>query len=169
MRYGYDDFIDPNPFHDDLLPGNIGGYDEKAISQGLSANLISTLSANLINSFTFGWNKIYANFGCTGTESSWTASSPRWIASVTAGTSICIPFTSFGCISLVSDGQFRKTGTTSYTDNLSWSHGNHTFKFGGDFRNVGESGPNSFFSRRQVDRKQLGLILERRRRPGRSQ
>ena len=60
------------------------------------------------------------------------------------------PFTSFGCLSLVSDGQWRKTGTTSYTDSLSWSHGNHTFKFGGDFRDIGEQGPNSFYSRRQV-------------------
>ena len=29
-------------------------------------------------------------------------------------------------------------------------HGSHTFKFGGDFRNIHESGPNGFFSRRQV-------------------
>jgi hypothetical protein len=33
---------------------------------------------------------------------------------------------------------------------LSWVKGNHSFKFGGDFRNVGEQGPNNFFSRRQV-------------------
>ena len=94
---------------------------------------------------------------------------PRWIVSVTAGTSILVPFTSFGCTTLVSDGQYRNTGTTSYTETLSWSHGNHTFKFGGDFRNVGEHGPNSFFSRRQVDRKQYGLFIWRRSRPGRSQ
>ena len=42
VRFGYDDFKDPNPFHADLLPGNIGGFDEKAISRGLSANLTST-------------------------------------------------------------------------------------------------------------------------------
>jgi hypothetical protein len=29
-------------------------------------------------------------------------------------------------------------------------HGSHTFKFGADFRNISEHGPNSFFSRRQV-------------------
>ena len=34
LRYGYDDFFDPNPGHADLLPGNIGGYNEKAISSG---------------------------------------------------------------------------------------------------------------------------------------
>ncbi|PYV69697.1 MAG: hypothetical protein DMG97_21205, partial [Acidobacteria bacterium] len=60
------------------------------------------------------------------------------------------PFTSIGCTALVSDGQWRKTGTTSYTDTLSWVHGSHTLKFGSDFRNISEQGPNSFFSRRQV-------------------
>jgi outer membrane receptor protein involved in Fe transport len=60
------------------------------------------------------------------------------------------PFTSFGCTALVSNGQWRKTGTASYSDNISWVHGAHTFKFGGDFRNIGEQGPDSFFSRRQV-------------------
>ena len=68
------------------------------------------------------------------------------------------PFTSFGCTTLVSNGQYRNTGTTSYTDNLSWSHGNHTFKFGGDFRNVGENGPNGFFSRRQVTESNMAFF-----------
>ena len=60
------------------------------------------------------------------------------------------PFTSFGCTSLVSDGQWRKTGTTSYSDSISWSHGSHTFKVGGEFRDIAEEGPNSFFSRRFI-------------------
>ena len=33
------------------------------------------------------------------------------------------PFNSFGCISLVFDCQFRKTGTVSYGDGLSRVHG----------------------------------------------
>jgi len=148
-RYGYNHLVDPNPAHDDILPGNVGGVSEKAISQGLAANLTSTLTNNLINSFTFGWNKIYANFGCTGLD---VVDSPTpaldqfgngWDFNMD-------PFTSIGCTALVSNGQFRKTGTMSFSDNLSWVHGNHTFKFGADFRNIGEQGPNSFFSRRQV-------------------
>jgi hypothetical protein len=135
VRFGYNDFKDPNPFHDDLLPGNIGGVDEKVIGRGLSANLASTLSNNLVNSFTFGWNRIYANFGCTGTRVLDSA-----IPSVDRfgnGWDIFMsPFTSFGCTALVSDGQWRQTGTTSYGDSVTWSHGNHTFKFGGDFRNI---------------------------------
>src|SRR5205814_3915086 len=61
------------------------------------------------------------------------------------------PFTSFGCLDLVADGQFRKTGTTSYSDSLSWIHGRHNLKFGFDFRNVCESGADNFSSRRQLD------------------
>jgi len=149
LRYGYDHFFDPNPFHNDILPGNVGGVSSKSINQGLSATLTSTLTNNLVNNLTFGWNKIYANFDCTGIS---TVDSPipstdqygnGWDFNMD-------PFTSVGCTALVSDGQWRKTGTTSYTDNISWVHGNHTFKFGGDFRNIGEQGPNSFFSRRQV-------------------
>ncbi len=149
LRYGYDHFFDPNPSHNDILPGNVGGVSEKAISQGLAANLVSTLTNNLVNSFTFGWNHLYSTFGCTGisTVDSPIPSTDQFGNGWDFDTN---PFTSIGCTALVSDGQFRKTGTTSYTDTLSWVHGNHTFKFGADFRNVGEQGANSFFSRRQV-------------------
>jgi hypothetical protein len=149
LRYGYDHFFDPNPFHADILPGNVGGINEKAINQGLSANLTSSLRNNLINSFIFGWNKVYANFGCTGLS---VLDAPAHLDQFGNGWDFVMdPFTSFGCTSLVSDGQYRKTGTTSYSDTLSWVKGNHTFKFGMDFRNVGEQGPNGFFSRRQVN------------------
>lgn len=149
LRYGYDHFFDPNPFHNDILPGNVGGVNEKAIEQGLAANLVSTLTNNLVNSLTFGWNHIYSNFGCTGIS---TVDSPI-PATDSFGNGwdfVMDPFTSVGCTALVSDGQWRKTGTTSYSDNISWVHGAHTFRFGGDFRNISEQGPDSFFSRRQV-------------------
>jgi outer membrane receptor protein involved in Fe transport len=149
VRFGYDGFRDPNPFHDDALPGNVGGVSSNDLSRGLAANLTSTLSNNLINSFVFGWNSIYSNFGCTGTNvlDSVLNSTDRY---GNGWDFVMSPFTSFGCLSLVSDGQWRKTGTTSYGDSLSWAHGNHTFKFGGDFRNIAQQGPNSFYSRRYV-------------------
>ena len=148
VRYGYDHFVDPNPFHADILPGNVGGINEKAIGQGLGATLTSTLRPNLINNFVFGWNKIYANFGCTGI-STLDSVTPKLDRFGNGWDFFMDPFTSIGCTSLVSDGQWRKTGTTSYSDNISWVHGNHTLKFGGDFRNIGEQGPDSFFSRRE--------------------
>ncbi len=57
----------------------------------------------------------------------------------------------FGCLSLFdSNGQWRKTGTWSAGDNLSWVKGAHTIKIGGDLRWVYEDGFNSFTSRSLV-------------------
>ena len=148
VRYGYDHATDPNSAHDDILPGNIGATAEKSIAQGLSASLTSSLTPSLLNNFTFGWNRIYANFKCTGLN---VLDSVSPLDQFGNGVDYAMdPFTSFGCLSLASDGQFRSTGTTSYADTISWVHGAHTFKFGGDFRNVRETGPDSFFSRRQI-------------------
>jgi hypothetical protein len=32
LRYGYDHSFDPNPFHVDILPGNVGGVSSKTIN-----------------------------------------------------------------------------------------------------------------------------------------
>ena len=148
LRYGYDHLFDPDPSHDDVLPGGVGSTGEKAINQALSAHLSSTLSNSLLNSFNFGWNKIYGNFNCNGLS---VLNSVIPVDRFGNGWDVNMdPFTSFGCLSLVSSGQWRKTGTTSYSDALTWVKGSHTAKFGFDFRDIGEQGPNSFFSRRQV-------------------
>lgn len=148
LRYGYDHFVDPNPFHADILPGNVGGVGSKFIVQGLAANLTSTLRPNLINSLVFGWNQLYNNFPCTGV-STLDSVVPQLDRFGNGWDFFMDPFTSIGCTSLVADDQWRKTGTTSYSDSVSWVHGNHTFKFGFDFRNIGEQGPDNFFSRRE--------------------
>jgi hypothetical protein len=149
LRYGYDHFADPDPFHDDVLPGGIGSTGEKAISDAVSANLTSVLKTNLINNFIFGWNHIYAAFACHHT----TLDSVGTIDKFGNGTDYTFdPFGSLGCIGLGdSNGQARKTGTVSYTDSVSWVRGKHTFKFGGDFRDVGESGDNNFSARRTLN------------------
>ena len=153
IRYGYDHFIDPNPFHADILPGNVGGIGAKNITQGLSATLTSTLTNNLLNSFSFGWNKLYLPFFCTGLN---VLDNPNYnvVDQFGAGREfIFSTFTPFACgaDTFLSNGQVRNTGTTSYGDSLSWVHGSHNVKFGADFRNIRESGFNSFNSRRQVD------------------
>ena len=147
-RYGYDHFFDPNPFHNDILPGNVGGVDEKAIAQGVSASLTSR-SIRL-------WSTTLSSAGTLITRSSSCTNTGAFddISGVDRfGNGIDYPwqgpFTQPGCLALVSDGQWRKTGTTSYGDDLTWVRGNHTFKFGADFRDVHETGPNSFFSRRE--------------------
>jgi hypothetical protein len=148
LRYGYNDFLDPNPFHDDFLPGNVGATSEKAIGQGLAANITSAFRSNLINSFTFGWNRIYSAFDCSNRSSIDSVAPLDQFGN--ARDYQMGPFTNFGCFSLVSNGQWRRTGTISYTDSISWVKGAHTLKFGFDFRNVGEQGANSFYSRRYV-------------------
>jgi hypothetical protein len=147
LRYGYNDFSDPDPFHDDVLPGNVGATAEKAISQGVVANLTSVLRPTLINNFIFGWNHIYAGFNCTNRSFD---KIPQLDQFGNAADYYLTPFSSVGCTDIVSNGQARRTGTTSYTDTISWVKGAHTMKFGFDFRNVRESGANNFFSRRQV-------------------
>jgi hypothetical protein len=149
LRYGYDHNFDPDPFHSEILPGGVGAAPEKSINQGLSAQLTSTLSNTVVNNFQFGWNHIYANFKCAGLS---VLDSPGGVDQFGRGRDYLMsPFTNFGCTALSgSNSQFRKTGTTSYADSISWVRGNHTFKFGGDFRNVGESGADDFTTRRQV-------------------
>jgi len=149
LRYGYNYFKDPNYSHDDVLPGNVGASAEKALTQGLSANLTSTFGNNLINSFTFGWNRLYSNFFCTNVSA---VDAVMGTDQFGNGTDYYLqPFASLGCISLASNSQQRTTGTTSYSDTASWVKGAHTFKFGFDFRNVHEQGGNAFYSRRQLD------------------
>lgn len=150
LRYGYNFFQDPDADHADFLPGNIGGTSQKGLTQALSANLVSTLSAHLVNSLNIGWNHIYSRFNCSGV-STIDRVTPQLDVFGNGRDYIMNPFTEVGCSALASDGQFRRTGTTSYGDDLTWARGSHTFKFGGDFRNIAEHGPNSFFSRRQVD------------------
>lgn len=149
VRYAYNHSFDPNPFHDDILPNNVGGVSSKAIAQGVGANLTSTLTNTVVNQFSFGWNKLYDNFGCTGTS---VLDSVSPIDRFGNGIDYIFgaPFTNFGCDALVSDGQWRKTGTTSYADGLTWVRGNHNLKFGVGFHDVVEQGPNSFFSRREL-------------------
>ena len=153
LRYSYDYFKDPNPFHDDVLPGGFTASAEKALTQGLLAGLTSTFRPNLINDFRFGWNRIYASFTCTNQGA---LDAITGVDQFGNGDDFYMdPFSSgnlgIGCTDLVSNNQWRSTGTTSFSDAVSWVKGAHTFKFGFDFRDIGEQGPNSFFSRRQVD------------------
>lgn len=150
LRYGYNHFFDPNPGASDILPG-FGHYSEKAISYGITGALTSTLSSTLINNFQFGLNHIYATFYLPQSTVS-ILDGPGGQDSFGNGWDYLMdPFSSFGSSALGgSNGQARTTGTVSYTDNLTWVHGSHTFKFGFDFRDIKESGFDNFFSRRQV-------------------
>ena len=150
LRYGYNHFFDPNAFHTDILPGGIGAIQEKAITEGLAAQLTSTLSNTLVNNFQFGWNHIYATFYLSNATTSF-LDGPGGVDQFGNGWDYTLdPFTNFASTLSGSNSQARKTGTISYTETLSWVHHDHTFKFGFDFRDVGESGFDNFTSRRQL-------------------
>jgi len=150
LRYAYNHFYDPNPFHSDILPGGIGDVAEKSIGEGLAVQLTSTLTNHLVNNLQFGWNHIYATF-YLGKATTSVLDGPGGVDSFGNGWDYALnPFTSLASTLGGSDGQARKTGTISYTESLSWVHGNHTLKFGFDFRDVGEKGFDNFFSRRQL-------------------
>jgi hypothetical protein len=150
LRYGYNHFYDPNNFHSDFLPGGIGAIASKDIDEGVAAQLTSTLSNNLVNSFQFGWNHVYATF-YLGTPTLNELDGPAGVDSLGNGWDYALdPFSSFASTLSGADSQARHTGTISYTESLSWVHGNHTFKFGFDFRDVGEDGFDNFTSRRQL-------------------
>ncbi|MBI3476178.1 MAG: TonB-dependent receptor [Acidobacteria bacterium] len=149
FRYSYNDLKDPNSGAASALPDNVGAASLKAIATGGVATLTSNLRPSLINNFSFGWNHIFAGFGCDGLN---VLDSAFPVDQFGNGTDFATnPFTSVGCGGLLSDGQARKTGTISFGNTLTWVKGAHTLKFGGDFRNVKESGDNNFNSRRQPD------------------
>lgn len=150
LRYAYNHFFDPNGFHSDFLPGGIGAIASKDIDEGVAAQLTSTLSNNLVNNFQFGWNHVYATF-YLGTPTLNELDAPGGVDSIGNGWDYSLdPFSSFASTLSGANAQARKTGTISYTDSLSWVHGNHTFKFGFDVRDVGEDGFDNFTSRRQL-------------------
>ena len=156
LRYGYNWGADPNAFHTDFLPGGVGALGTKDINEGLSAQLTSTIKNNIVNNFQFGWNHIYATFFVGGLN---VLDSPGGLDQFGNGRDYDMdPFSSFGSTNLLADNQARHTGTVSYTDNVTWVKGNNTFKFGFDFRNIGESGFDDFNSRRQVNMESVLLF-----------
>jgi hypothetical protein len=152
LRYAYNHSIDSNPFHSEMAPG-IDAISSPAYTHGVFAGLTSTLTNSLVNDFKFGWNKLSAGFisNCskfldpiTGTDS---FGQGRDFAAPDGALSIG-PLNVIGCNGLFdSASQTGFSGTTSYADTITWVKGNHTLKFGGDFRHVHSTGDTNFSSR----------------------
>src|ERR1700751_3509908 len=151
LRYAFDRTVDSNPFHSETAPG-IDVVSSPAYAHGVLAGLTSTLSSQMVNEFRFGWNKNYAAFdsNCAAIFDPITGSAfgNGRDLTVPEGNLGVGPLSTFGCNALFdSKGQARDTGTTSYTDAITWVVGNHTLKFGGDFRDVRSTGNDDFNSR----------------------
>ena len=65
VRYAYDTFKDPNPFHSDFLPGLDSSTSDSKTSN-VSLNFTSALRSTLVNEAKFGFNRLDAPFTCGG-------------------------------------------------------------------------------------------------------
>jgi Carboxypeptidase regulatory-like domain len=148
-RYIFNRFQDPNPFHTDFLPGGLDATATFQRTQNWAFSLTSTLGSNMVNELRFGANRTNLQFNCGGTS---TFDSFGFKDQFGRGTDFILPsIAGFGCLTLVSNGQARFTGTYQTLDNLTWVRGRHELKFGGEFRDVYENSFNDFFSRNEFD------------------
>lgn len=143
LRYNYGRGDDPDPSHDDELPG-IGSETLKQRTHSLSGTWTSILRSNLVNEFKASANRADAGFYCNGLDQ---------INSLTGGRDFNFPtIAKIACFNLGdSDAQARRTGTYSLADTLSWTKGSHSMKFGSEFRFVFEDGYTAFSSREYLD------------------
>ncbi len=149
VRYIFNRFIDPNPFHTDFLPG-LDSVTTSQRTQNWSFNLTSTFSSTLINEARFGANRTNLQFNCGGisTFDGFGGADPfgRGRDYNLSGLS------GFGCFSLGdSNGQSRFTGTWNPSDTLTLVRGKHTLKIGTDFHIVYSNSFDNFFSRAALD------------------
>jgi Carboxypeptidase regulatory-like domain/TonB-dependent Receptor Plug Domain len=152
LRYAYNHSVDSNPFHSETAPG-LDAISSPAYTHGVFAGLTSTLKNTLVNDFKFGWNKLNSGFASncgsfldpiTGKDS---FGYGRDFGAPDAALGVG-PLSVIGCNGLFdSAAQTGHRGTTSYADTVTWVRGNHTIKFGGDFRHVHSTGDNNFSSR----------------------
>jgi hypothetical protein len=152
-RYTYNYFGDPNPFHNDFLPGGLGDVSENNKIQGLSVGLTSTFGASLINEFRFGANRINEFFGCGGVS---TFDSFGFTDTEGRGADFKLPvfqggqggLFGFGCQALGdADSQASKQGTYQWYDAMSKVVKSHTLKWGAEVRDVYSNNNTNFSSR----------------------
>ncbi|MBZ5514328.1 MAG: TonB-dependent receptor, partial [Acidobacteriia bacterium] len=145
-RYAFSRFHDPNPFHTDFLPGDLGAISTRQRTQNLSLNLTSVLRPNLVNDLRFGGNRTHLPFDCSGTN---VFDSSGGVDDFGRGPDYSLTGpTAFGCISLGdTNSQARFTGTYQVLESLSWVRGAHSLKFGMEFRDVYSNTFSAFYSR----------------------
>jgi hypothetical protein len=151
VRYVYNWFNDPNPFHSDFLPidGGLGAIPSHQRTQGLVLSLISTPSPTVSNELRAAANRTNLFYGCTGVS---TFDGFGLIDQVGRGADYTLPgFAGFGCQGLGdSNSQARKTGTYQFLDTLTKVVGTHTLKVGGEYRRVYSNNYTDFSSRQTL-------------------
>jgi len=151
-RYAYNRFTDPDPFHDDFLPNDLGATSTYQRTQAGVIGLTSTLSNDMVNEFRFGANRTNLQFHCTGTN---VFDSFGNVDLIGRGPDYGFGpggIATFGCSALGdSNGQERFTGTYQTADSMSYSRGRHTLKWGGEFRATYSNSFDNFSTRQFLD------------------
>jgi hypothetical protein len=133
FRYIFGKASDDNEAFLNVLPG-LGGVAFKGQSQSLNGHLVSVIRPNLSNDLYGTANRTSANFVCPGVQQI-DALSLAGLDTFGRGRDWALPgLTPIACVPLGdSDGQDRPFGTYGVGDNLTWTRGRHTMKFGGEF------------------------------------
>jgi Carboxypeptidase regulatory-like domain/TonB-dependent Receptor Plug Domain len=132
VRYLANDDHD-NGGNTNVLPG-IGGAATQSLTQSLSGHLATTISPAMQNDFYASANRSFQNFPCNG-ASTIDSLSLAGVDEFGRGRDWAMPgFTTIGCTALGdSNGQDRPFGTYNIGDNMTWTKGRHTLKFGYEF------------------------------------
>ena len=146
VRYIFNWASDPNGFHTDTLPGGLGAVATSQRTQSLAIGLTSTPWASFINELRFGGNRAHLFFGCGGVP---TFNSFGFIDPVGNGADFDLSdVATVGCQPLGdTNAQDSFQGTYQTLDNMTKIAGTHTFKWGGEFRDVYSNNFTSFGSR----------------------
>lgn len=144
VRYIYGHSAENDPFHDEALPG-YGATASVATSHNGAISLASSLSANATNLFKAGYNQSNPGFLCAHAG----LDSLLGLDNFGNGRDVSIPyFFTMGCSDLGdSNGQARLSSTLMFADTFSVVKGSHSFKFGGEFRDVKDASYDNFSSR----------------------
>jgi hypothetical protein len=140
--FGKDDNFLPSPFNNVLDGGSFqDGYSTNT-AQGLAASEIHSFSNNLINELRFGYNYLNSHRLNLNYNTNVSQQLPVPFPGVpyTPGSDIGgLPSISFadGTTAIGSSGYLpaiEHQNSYVFTDNLSWTHGRHSAKFGGELR-----------------------------------
>ena len=153
-RYIYNGLTVGNSL-DEIFPG-VGGVATGQQSHNGTFNFIAAFRPNLVNELRLGLNRTDDLFTCNGhnlIDQNGRLDPFGFGTDYSFNLSNNVPtISNFACGALGdSNGQFRRAGTWDYVDQLSWVHGNHNIKFGGEFRYVYDNGYDAFGARPTVD------------------
>jgi outer membrane receptor protein involved in Fe transport len=116
---------------------NLPGYGDhrQGRRQIMTINDTQVISANVVNEVRLGYNRIHITFLANDTSNGATLGINSGVNAPIGLPQISVTGAfSFGGIGGFPQG--RGDYSTALSDTLSWTHGNHSFKFGGDYRRI---------------------------------